>query len=98
MVGINIGARQFSRAVRIAWTAAALSAGVTVGIGLFVIAWPNAWTGLFSGAPAVQGMAASYLCIVGVAYPLLWVDTITAAFPAMGQTPMAPFGRARRAP
>ncbi len=97
MVGTNIGARQFSRAVRIAWTAAALSAGVTVGIGLFVIAWPNAWTALFSGAPAVQAMAASYLCIVGVAYPFIGLNTLTAAFQAMGQTLWPLIGVASRA-
>jgi Na+-driven multidrug efflux pump len=97
MVGTNIGARQFSRAVRIAWTAAALSAGVTVGIGLFVIAWPNAWTGLFSSSPAVQIMAASYLCIVAVAYPFIGLNTLTAAFQAMGQTLWPLIGVASRA-
>jgi Na+-driven multidrug efflux pump len=83
--------------VRIAWTAAALSAGVTVGIGLFVIAWPNAWTALFSSSPAVQVMAASYLCIVGVAYPFIGLNTLTAAFQAMGQTLWPLIGVASRA-
>ncbi len=96
-VGTNIGARQFSRAVRIAWTAAALSAGVTVGIGLFVIAWPNAWIGLFSSSPVVQIIATSYLCIVAVAYPFIGLNTLTAAFQAMGQTLWPLIGVASRA-
>src|SRR5204862_262539 len=48
MVGTNMGARQYARAARIAWIATGLSACVMAGIGLLVIAWPNAWTALFS--------------------------------------------------
>jgi putative MATE family efflux protein len=86
MVGTNIGAGQFARAVRIAWTAAALSAGMTGAIGLFALIWPNAWTALFSPIPAVQIMAASYLSVMAIAYPFLGLNTLTSAFQAMGQT------------
>jgi putative MATE family efflux protein len=86
MVGTNIGAGQFARAVRIAWTAAALSATMAGAVGLLAMIWPNAWTALFSASPAVQTMAASYLCVVAVAYPFLGLNTLTSAFQAMGQT------------
>jgi len=71
MVGTNIGAAQPARAARIAWTGAALAAGVTGGIGLLGVMWPEAWVGLFSATPAIHLMAASYLCVAGVAYPFL---------------------------
>jgi putative MATE family efflux protein len=86
MVGTNIGAGQLDRAARIAWTAAALAGGVTGGIGLLAITVPNAWTSLFSASPAVHAMAASFLCIVGVAYPFIGLNTLGSAFQAMGQT------------
>lgn len=86
MVGTNIGAGRLARAARIAWIAAALSAAVTGGVGLAVILWPDAWTGLFSATPAVRGMAASYLCVVALAYPFIGLNTLASAFQAMGQT------------
>jgi putative MATE family efflux protein len=85
MVGTNIGARQYARAVRIAWIATGLSACVMAGIGLLVIAWPNAWTALFSSDPAVLAMAAGYLCIVGIAYPFIAPNTLISAFQSTGQ-------------
>jgi putative MATE family efflux protein len=51
IVGTNIGAGNFARAARIAWTAAALAAGVTGCIGLFGATWPGTWTGLFTKSP-----------------------------------------------
>lgn len=97
MVGTNIGARQFARAVRIAWAAAALAAGVTGGVGLIAIVWPTVWTALFSDTPGVHVMAASYLCIVAFAYPFIGLNTLTSAFQAMGQTLWPLIGVASRA-
>ena len=85
MVGTNIGARQYARAARIAWIATGLSACVMACLGLLVIAWPDAWTALFSSDPAVLAMAASYLCIVGVAYPFISPNTLISAFQSTGQ-------------
>jgi putative MATE family efflux protein len=85
MVGTNIGARQYERAARIAWIATGLSACVMATLGLLVIAWPGAWTGLFSDDPAVHAAAASYLCIVGLAYVFVAPNTLISAFQSTGQ-------------
>lgn len=86
MVGTNIGADQPARAARIAWTGAALAAGVTGGIGLLGVVWPNAWVGFFSATPAIHLMAASYLFVAGAAYPFLGIGlTLSSAFQAAGR-------------
>jgi Na+-driven multidrug efflux pump len=86
MVGTNIGAAQPARAARIAWTGAALAASVTGGIGLVGVMWPEAWVGFFSATPAIHLVAASYLCVAGVAYPFLGVGlTLSSAFQAAGR-------------
>jgi Na+-driven multidrug efflux pump len=54
-------------------------------LGLLVIAWPGAWTGLFSDDPAVHAVAASYLCIVGLAYVFIAPNTLISAFQSTGQ-------------
>src|SRR5258708_23505893 len=61
MVGTNIGAGQPARAARITWIATALATGVTGGIGVFGVMWPEAWVGFFSVTPAIHLAAASYL-------------------------------------
>jgi putative MATE family efflux protein len=68
MVGTNIGARQWARAERIAWTGAALAAALTGTIGLGAALVPYAWLGLFSTEPEVLQAGATYLRIVGPAY------------------------------
>ena len=86
MVGTNIGAGNFPRAARIAWTAAALAAGVTGCIGLFGVMSPGTWTSLFTAAPDVHILAADYLVIVGLAYPFLGLGlTLASAFQAAGR-------------
>jgi Na+-driven multidrug efflux pump len=85
MVGINVGARQYERAARIAWFATAISAAVMACIGVLAIVWPNAWTAFFSADPAVQHAAAGYLCIVGVAYAFIAPNTLISAFQSTGQ-------------
>ena len=61
MVGINVGAGELARARRIAWTAAALSAGATGLIGLSASLAPELWMKLFTHDPAVVNAGASYL-------------------------------------
>ena len=86
MVGTNIGAGNLARAARIAWTAAALAAGVTGCIGLFGLTSPGTWTALFTKAPEVHDLAANYLVIVGLAYPFLGLGlTLASTFQAAGR-------------
>jgi putative MATE family efflux protein len=68
MVGTNIGAGQAARARRVAWTGAAMAAGVTEVIGLAAALFPHAWLGLFSAEPEVVSAGAAYLRIVGPTY------------------------------
>ena len=83
MAGTNLGAGNVARATRIAWTAAGLAAGMTGGIGVLAVMWPEAWVALFNAAPAVHGMAASYLCVVGLTYAFLGLGmTLSSAFQA----------------
>jgi putative MATE family efflux protein len=86
MVGTSIGAGNIARASRIAWTAAALAAGITGCIGFFGATSPDTWTGLFTASPEVHVLAAGYLVIVGLAYPFLGLGlTLASAFQAAGR-------------
>jgi len=86
MVGTNIGAGNFARAERIAWTAAALAAGITGCIGLFGVTLPDVWTSLFTKAPDIHVLAAGYLAITGVAYAFCGLGlTLASAFQAAGR-------------
>jgi putative MATE family efflux protein len=86
IVGTNIGAGNFTRAGRVAWTAAALAASVTGCIGLFGATLPGIWTGLFTKVPEVHVLAAHYLAMVSLAYPFLGLGlTLTSAFQAAGR-------------
>jgi putative MATE family efflux protein len=85
MVGSNIGARQFTRAARIAWTAVGLSACVMASVSVLAIAAPDLWMGLFTHDPAILAEAAGYLVVVGFAYPFVAVNTLMSAFQATRQ-------------
>ncbi len=86
MVGTNIGAGKIARAERVAWTAAALAAGVTACIGLFGITLPDVWINLFTSVAEVHSLASSYLVIASFAYPFLGLGLICAsAFQAAGR-------------
>ncbi len=61
MVGMAIGAGNFARARRVAWTAGLVSA-VNLGlIGLLVFLAPDLWAGMFSEDPLVLDYARQYL-------------------------------------
>ena len=97
MVGTNVGAGQPARAARIAWTAAALAAGVTGGIGMFGVIWPGAWVAFFSATPDIHLMAASYLCVAALAFPFLGLGlTLGTTFQAAGRPLWALLGIASR--
>jgi putative MATE family efflux protein len=85
MVGTNIGARQFARAARIAWTAVGLSACVMAAVGVLAIVSPDTWMGFFTQDPAIRASASGYLVIVGLAYPFVACNTLMSAFQATRQ-------------
>jgi putative MATE family efflux protein len=86
MVGTNIGAGRSARAERIAWSAGVVAATVTGAIGVAAVIWPGTWVGLFNAAPAVQRIAAGYLCVVSLTYPFLGLGaTLSSAFQATGK-------------
>jgi MATE family, multidrug efflux pump len=68
LVGTNVGARDFVRARRIAWTGGLLAASVFELIGGFVAIWPGAWLGIFTNETGVLATGSLYLRIVGPFY------------------------------
>ena len=68
LVGTNIGARQYARAFRMAWTGAAMAGAITAVIGLVVAVWPDLWLGLFTTDPKALAAGRHYLGTVGPAY------------------------------
>lgn len=68
MVGTAIGAGRRERALRVAWTGAAIAALLTETIGLSAALAPEAWLGLFSDDTLMKATGAQYLRIVGPFY------------------------------
>ena len=68
MVGMNVGAGQGRRALRIALTGAAAAFVLTEALGVAASIWPEAWLGLFDSNPAMLATGAAYLRIVGPFY------------------------------
>ncbi len=68
LVGTNIGARQYARAQRLAWTGAAMAGSIAAVIGIVVAVWPDLWLGLFTADPRALASGRHYLNIVGPAY------------------------------
>jgi Na+-driven multidrug efflux pump len=85
MVGSNIGAKQFSRARRIAWIAVGLSACVMACVSVLAIAAPDLWMGLFTDDAAIIAAAPGYLAIVGLAYPCVAANVLMSAFQSTRQ-------------
>lgn len=86
LVGTNLGAGRPERAVRATWIAAGLAALITGCIGLFGTTAPTIWASLFTDSSDLRSLAAEYLVIVGVTYPLLGAGVILAsAFQAAGK-------------
>jgi Na+-driven multidrug efflux pump len=56
-----MGAGQVERARQVAWTAAGVSMAALGAIGLLATLAPDAWSGLFTGDPAVRAAANLYL-------------------------------------
>jgi putative MATE family efflux protein len=70
MVGTNIGAGQRERALRAAWTGAAIATSLSEIIGLAAAAAPHAWLRLFDTNAAMLDAGSRYLHAVGPFYGL----------------------------
>jgi putative MATE family efflux protein len=68
MVGTSIGAGRKDRALRVAWTGAAIAFSLTEAIGLVAAFFPSAWLSLFGGDPKMIETGTQYLHIVGPVY------------------------------
>jgi putative MATE family efflux protein len=68
MVGMNIGASQPDRALRIAFIGGAAAFILTEAIGLSAAIWPNAWLSLFGSEPDMLRAGSAYLRVVGPFY------------------------------
>lgn len=68
MVGTCIGAGQPERALRVAWTGAAVAVALTETVGLAAAIWPRHWLALFGADPAMLDAGVQYLRIVGPFY------------------------------
>lgn len=83
MVGMAIGAGNFARARRVAWTAGLVSA-VNLGlIGLLVFLAPNLWAGMFTQDPLVLDYARQYLRWAGPGFALFGLG-LTLYFASQG--------------
>lgn len=71
MVGAAAGAGDWRRAVRVAWTGAAMAFGLIGAIGWTAALLPEAWSRLFTLDPAVTAAAVGYLTFVGPFYCLM---------------------------
>jgi Na+-driven multidrug efflux pump len=71
MVGANIGAGNWARARRIAWTGGLAAAALSAIIGVTTALLPSLWIGLFTGEPTVIDTGSRYLRIVGPFYGFL---------------------------
>lgn len=83
MVGMAIGAGDYARARRVAWTAGLVSA-VNLGlIGLLVFLAPDLWAGLFTQDPLVLDYARQYLQWAGPGFALFGLG-LTLYFASQG--------------
>jgi putative MATE family efflux protein len=68
MVGMNIGAGQPARALRIAFVGGAAAFVLTEAIGVAAAIWPEAWLRLFDSNPEMLASGSAYLRAVGPFY------------------------------
>ena len=68
MVGMNIGAGQPGRALRIAFVGGTAAFILTEAIGVAAAIWPEAWLRLFDSNPAMLASGSAYLRAVGPFY------------------------------
>ena len=68
LVGTNVGAGQWDRALRVAFMGGLVAFVLTEAVGLAAAAFPGAWLGLFGADPAMLASGAAYLRAVGPVY------------------------------
>jgi len=68
MVGTNVGACNRERALRVAWTGAALAFVLCEAIGVAAALFPAAWLGLFGDDPRMIAAGSAYMRAVGPFY------------------------------
>jgi Na+-driven multidrug efflux pump len=71
MVGANVGAGNWARARRIAWTGGLAAAALSGAIGVVTALFPAVWVGLFTDQEEVIETGTRYLRIVGPFYGFL---------------------------
>jgi putative MATE family efflux protein len=76
MVGVNVGGGDVTRAKKITWTGALLSALVTEFIGLGVALFPDMWLRLFSTDAGVLAAGRTYLHVVAPFYGFVGVGML----------------------
>jgi MATE family, multidrug efflux pump len=92
MVGTNVGAGQYERARRIAWTATLSSVLIVEAIGLGAALLPQGWMQLFSHEPEVVASGVAYLVRVAPLYAFFGAG-MALYFASQGAGRMAwPFG------
>lgn len=67
-VGVNVGANQYARARRIAWSGAGVVMVLTGLLGIIAAALPDLWLGLFTTDPEAYAFGAQYLVIAAPLY------------------------------
>jgi putative MATE family efflux protein len=65
MIGANMGAGEKARAIRTAWTAAAIGAAIAGSVGVLGALFAPRWMALFTSDPQISAIGASYLVING---------------------------------
>jgi len=65
LIGTNVGAGNYRRALRIAWIGVLVAGFAAEAIGLTAAYWPNVWLEVFSSDPAVLTTGSAYLRTVG---------------------------------
>ncbi len=68
LVGTAIGAGNVARARAVAWTAAALAAGLLGSIGIVLALWPQLWVAMFTSDAATTAAASAYFGWAGPTY------------------------------
>lgn len=68
LVGTNIGADRRDRALRVAWTGAAIGFCISEAIGIWAALFPTSWLSLFGDDPGMIAAGSAYLRAVGPFY------------------------------
>lgn len=91
MVGTSVGAMQFRRAQRIAWTGGLVAGGIGAIAGLLLASVPSAWIGLFNHDPAVVASGSLYFRVAGIQFPLSAAAIVLSAAAQGAGRPFWPF-------